>query len=123
MCRYTRDILWHIDYDKVIAKRRANFAYLHEALKDKNFLQLPDMESFACPMVYPFATRFNRDLRRELIENKVFVAKYWPNVHQISSYEMEYDLATRVVPIPCDQRYGEKEMSRIIDLIQRNNYE
>ncbi len=117
MCRYTRDILWHIDYDKVIAKRRANFAYLHEALKVKNFLQLPDMESFACPMVYPFVTRINRDLRHELIENNVFVAKYWPNVYQINSYEMEYDLATRVVPLPCDQRYGEEEMNRIIKLI------
>lgn len=118
MCRYTRDILWHIDYDKVVAKRRSNFAYLHDALKDKNSLHLPDMESFACPMVYPFVTKTNRDLRRELIEKKVFVAKYWPNVHQLNSYEMEYDLATRVVPLPCDQRYGKEEMNRIIEIIK-----
>ena len=118
MCRNTRDILWHIDYDKVIAKRKANYAYLHEALKDKNFLQLPEMDSFACPMVYPFVTRINRNLRWELIQNKVFVAKYWPNVHHINSYETEYDLATRVIPLPCDQRYGEEEMNRIIEIIE-----
>ena len=118
MCRNTRDILWHIDYDKVIAKRRANFAYLHEALNEKNFLQLPEMDSFACPMVYPFVTRIDRNLRQELIQNKVFVAKYWPNVHQLNSYETEYDLATRVVPLPCDQRYGEEEMNRIIEIIE-----
>lgn len=118
MCRNTRDILWHIDYDRVIAKRKANFAYLHEALRDKNFLQLPEMDSFACPMVYPFVSGINRDLRRELIENKVFVAKYWPNVHKINSYEMEYYLAVRIVPLPCDQRYGEKEMNRIIEIIE-----
>lgn len=117
MCRNTRDILCHIDYDKVIAKRRANFAYLHEALNEKNFLQLPEMDSFACPMVYPFVTRIDRNLRQELIQNKVFVAKYWPNVHQLNSYETEYDLATRVVPLPCDQRYGEEEMNRIIEVI------
>lgn len=118
MCRNTRDILWHIDYDKVIAKRMANFAYLHKALKDKNLLQLPGTDFFACPMVYPFVARIDRDLRKELIENKVFVAKYWPNVHQLNSYDTEYDLATRVVPLPCDQRYGEEEMNRIIEIIE-----
>lgn len=117
MCRNTRDILWHIDYHKVIARRRENYAYLHDALKDKNFLQLPDLNSLICPMVYPFVTKSDRNLRKKLIENKIFVAKYWPNVHQLNSYEMEYDLATRVVPLPCDQRYGEEEMNRIIKLI------
>ena len=118
MCRNTRDILWQIDYDKVIEKRRANFAYLHEALNDKNSLLLPGMETFACPMVYPFVTKSNRDLRKELIENKVFVAKYWPNVHHLNSYETEYNLAMRVVPLPCDQRYGAEEMNRIIEIIE-----
>ena len=61
-------------------------------------------------MVYPFVTKTNRDLRKELIGNKIFVAKYWPNVHQLSNYETEYTLANRVVAIPCDQRYGEVEM-------------
>lgn len=118
MCRRTRDILWHIDYDKVITKRRANFAYLHEALMDKNFLQLPGIDSFACPMAYPFVSRIENDLRRVLIANKVYVAKYWPNVYQLNNYEMEYDLATRVVPLPCDQRYGVKDMNRIIEIIE-----
>lgn len=117
MCCNTRDILWHIDYDKVINWRRANFAYLHEALKEKNLLHLSELNTFSCPMVYPFMTSANRELRKELIDNKVFVAKYWPNVHQLGNYEMEYVLASRVVAIPCDQRYGEKEMFRIIQLI------
>ena len=117
MCRNTRDILWHIDYSKVVSKRRENYSYLHGVLKEKNFLQLPEIDTFACPMVYPFVTRNDRDLRKELIDKKVFVAKYWPNVHQLNGYETEYDLAMRIVPIPCDQRYGKKEMNRIIDLI------
>lgn len=118
MCRNTRDILWHIDYLKVIAIRRMNFAHLHDALNDKNLLQLPELNSFACPMVYPFLTRNDRNLRKELIDKKVFVAKYWPNVHLLTSYKMEYDLATRVVPLPCDQRYGEEEMNRIIEIVE-----
>lgn len=117
MCSNTRDILWHIDYDKVIARRRANFAYLHNAMKDKNILQLPEMDSFVCPMVYPLLTKSDRNLRKELIDNKVFVARYWPNVQELSNYELEYEFATKIVPLPCDQRYGEEEMNRIVDII------
>lgn len=119
MSNTTKRILDHINYDKVVEKRRNNFQYLNEALSEKNFLVLSSIDSFACPMVYPFVTRINRNLRKELIENKVFVAKYWPNVHQLNNFEMEYDMATRIVPIPCDQRYGEEEMKRIIQLIRK----
>lgn len=117
MSRNTRDILWHINYSKVVSKRRENYSYLHSVLKEKNFLQLPEIDTFACPMVFPFVTRNDRNLRKELIDKKVFVAKYWPNVHQLNGYETEYDLATRIVPIPIDQRYGKEEMNNIIDII------
>lgn len=117
MSNTTKRILDHISYDKVIAKRRENFEYLHKALEQKNFLKLPNMDSFACPMVYPFVTRINYDLRKELIDNKIFVAKYWPNVHQFGNFDLEYELATRVVPILCDQRYGKEELQRVIEII------
>lgn len=113
----TRKILEHIDFEIVIARRRKNFSILHNVLKDRNFLSLPDIETFVCPMVYPFATKIDRDLRKELIDNKIFVAKYWPNVHQVGDYDTEYQMATKVLPIPCDQRYGEEEINRILEII------
>lgn len=113
----TQRILNHIDYEKVVAKRRNNFAYLHDALKGNNILQLPELDTFVCPMVYPFMMRNDRNLRKELIDNKVFVAAYWPNVIQRRSYEIEYRLADRAIAIPCDQRNGIKEMERILQII------
>lgn len=121
MSRNTRDALCHIDYDKVVTKRRKNFTYLHSALKDQNFLQLPDLSSFACPMVYPFVTSDNRSLRKDLIDNKVFVAKYWPNVHQLGNNVAEYELSNRLMALPCDQRYDIEEMNRIIEIIQNES--
>ena len=117
MSSKTRDLLCHIDYQKVIARRRANFAYLHETLKDKNFLHLPDLNSLICPMVYPFVSKSDRNLRKKLIDNKVFVAKYWPNIQELSNYELEYEFATRMIPLPCDQRYGEEDMRKIVEII------
>lgn len=113
----TKRILAHIDYGKVVARRRENFAILQDALGEKNCLRLPEMDSFVCPLIYPFLPGFDRNFRKELIDHKVFVAKYWPNVHQLEGFEAEFDLANRVVAIPCDQRYGSKEMNRIIEII------
>lgn len=120
MSSQTKWLLEHIDYYSVIACRRENYQYLHEVLDGKNDLSLPDMDSFACPMVYPFMMRTNCNLRKELIDNKIFVARYWPNVHELKSFETEYDLAMNGTPIPCDQRCQKEEINRIIEII--NNH-
>lgn len=114
----TKEILNHIDYDKVVTKRRENYRFLHDTLSEDNALDLPDFGSFECPMVYPFIAKIDRNLRKELIKNKVFVARYWPNIHPSESFEKEYKMSLSIVPIPCDQRYGQKEMNRIIDVVK-----
>lgn len=115
----TKWILDHIDYDNVVARRRENYQYLHEALGGMNVLSLPDMDTFACPMVYPFMMKTDRCLRNEFISKKVFVARYWPNVEEEEGFETETDLAMDVIPTPCDQRYGKHEMNKIMDIIKK----
>lgn len=117
MAFQTEDILRHIDYKNVIAKRRANYEYLHKALGDRNQLNLPAIDSFVCPMVYPFLEN-DENLRNRLIDNKIFVARYWSNVLEwCKENDIEYKLAKYILPLPCDQRYGEEDMERIISLI------
>lgn len=119
MAPQTEDILRHIDYKNVIAKRRSNYEYLHKALGERNQLELPVIDSFACPMVYPFLGS-DENLRSRLIENKIFVARYWPNVFDwCKESDMEYKFAKYILPLPCDQRYGEEDMERIIKLINQ----
>lgn len=117
MSESTRDILTHVDYAEVVARRRSNFECLHKALGSRNQLPIPSMDSFCCPMVYPYWTDDDK-LRRHLISNKVYVATYWPNVlENCLENELEYIFAKFVIPIPCDQRYNAEDMKRIIDVI------
>ncbi|MBR2298487.1 MAG: hypothetical protein IKA45_06430 [Bacteroidales bacterium] len=119
MSPQTKTILSQIDYNSVIKKRRQNYEYLNNALGEKNFLQLPLMDSFTCPMIYPFITD-DESLRDRLIQNKVFVARYWPNVLEwCDEDELEYKLAAQIIPLPVDQRYGEVDMMKIIELISK----
>lgn len=114
----TKDILDHINFDNVKAVRRNNYRILNEALKDRNILHLPAADSFSCPMVYPFMTRQGEDLRKKLIDNRIYVAKYWPGINLSDTFETDYNMATGIIPVPCDQRYGIEEMKRVISIIK-----
>ena len=117
MSSLTKDILDSIDYEYIKKKRRTNFQYIHNYLKNLNHLSLPSIDSFVCPMVYPFYSS-DPTLKKKLINNKIFVATYWPNVFEWCKEDsIEYQLANKIVPIPIDQRYGEKEMNYILKTI------
>lgn len=113
----TQNILKHIDYKKIIDRRRQNFQYLCAMLGSNNLLKLPSMDSFICPMVYPFLTNDNT-IRDRLIKNKVFVARYWPNIIDWCNEDtIEYYLCNNIIPLPIDQRYEQTDMNRIINVI------
>ena len=116
MAAATGDILTHIDYKKVIARRRINFKMLHEMLGADNSLSIPHMDTFACPMVYPFLPKEDTGMRNRLIGNRIYVARYWQNVLSwCNPQDIESQLANHIIPLPIDQRYGEKEMIKIIE--------
>jgi len=117
MSKLTQRMMQGIDYEAAAMQRRANYKMLHEALGKKNNLELP-LDDAAVPMVYPYLVPV-KGLREKLIENKIFVARYWPNVLDWTTKdEIDYLLAFQMQPLPIDQRYGEVEMKRIIELIK-----
>ena len=116
MSKLTHRMMQGIDYDLIAQRRRANYQQLHSALGKCNTLCLP-LEEETVPMVYPYLAPF-KSFRERLIENKVFVARYWPNVLEwTTEKDIEYLLAYQMQPLPIDQRYGEEDMNKIITLI------
>lgn len=114
MSTLTQKMLQSLDYATIKERRITNFTLLHAHLASSNELQIPFIDSFTCPMVYPYYTR-NKELRHQLISNQVFVATYWPNVFEWAKEgEVEYELCKNIIPLPVDQRYGEEDMRRII---------
>lgn len=101
MSKITEAILGSIDYDAVAQRRRQNYLTLHQYLKESNLIQI-SLDEDAVPMVYPYMTE-DGELRKRLIDNKVFVATYWPNVDE--SNERERMLKNNMIPLPIDQRY------------------
>ena len=116
MSKLTLRVMQGIDYEFAAKCRRSNYQMLQEALGKENNLEL-HLEDDAIPMVYPYLVPVE-GLREILIENKIFVARYWPNVlNWATKDDMEYLLAYQMQSLPIDQRYGEEKMKRIIDII------
>jgi hypothetical protein len=114
MSDLTRKILSTVDYGSIRAARKRNFGLLHNHLGRFNLLQI-DPGRLAGPLCYPLLTR-HKALRDDLIANKVFVAKYWPEILDQALTGDETFLVEHLVPLPCDQRYGPTEMQRIVDV-------
>ena len=118
MSKFTERMMQSIDYRRASDIRRANYEYLDKRLKETNLMSI-QLPSDSVPMVYPFMAK-KSGLRQHLIENKVFVAKYWPNVNEWADKDsIEYNIANNMVPLPIDQRYGVEEMKYIINQIQK----
>ena len=116
MSKLTQRMMQSIDYEAIAKKRKKNYLMLHETLGGENNLELP-LELDAVPMVYPYLTPV-KGLREKLIENKIFVARYWPNVLDWTTKDdIEYKLSNQMTPLPIDQRYDEVEINRIIEII------
>lgn len=115
MCNKTRDILHHIDYHRIISCRRANFNFFEKKLGANNILQIPSLNTFTCPMVYPYWSANGQKLRKTFINNNIYVACYWPNVLKWTlSNSLENAFAQNIIPLPIDQRYNEDHLSRIL---------
>jgi len=118
MSNLTERMMQSIRYEEIASRRKDNFNLLHSVLGNAN--QLPIVyDDDAVPMVYPFF-HDNKGIRDVLINNKVFVARYWPNVLQwVKSDTLEYLLAAQMLPLPIDQRYDTNDMEIILDILQK----
>jgi hypothetical protein len=116
MSNITQRLLQSIDYEHAAKIRKKNFEFLHEKLSVMNSLNL-EISNYSVPMVYPFLTD-NENLRNHLIRNKIFVARYWPNVIDwVNKDSVEHNLTLNNIPLPIDQRYSLNDMSLITKLI------
>lgn len=123
MSHLTQSILASINYESVKKKRISNFMHLHKSLGHKNGLlslieSAFETRSFV-PFCYPYMTDNTAFLRKWLIENNIYVPIYWPELQE-SAYlnEFEKRIICNIVCLPIDQRYDEKEMIRIVNMVK-----
>jgi hypothetical protein len=118
MSLLTRKLLSAIKYDDCASIRERNFNFLHKTLREHNLLKF-DFPSDAAPMVYPFLYD-DKNLKLHLIQRKIFVATYWPNVYKWTTPAMyEYYLTSNLVALPIDHRYTLQDMFNMLNILKQ----
>ncbi len=118
MSKLTERLMQAINYEDVSQRRQSNFIFLQDALYDDNRLHLSPLKG-ETPMIYPYISR-KEGLRDYLISQKVFVALYWPNVLKwCQTTDKDHFMAKNICSLPCDQRYEEKDMQHMVNLIKQ----
>ena len=116
MSKLTKRLMQSINYKRVAQQRIDNYNTLRCVLGGR------ELHYGEVPMIFPYESADGQALRKHLIANKVFVAKYWPNVDEWTEEDStERWMANHILPLPIDQRYDMEDMNRIIEII--NNYE
>lgn len=117
MSQLTSSLLSSIDYEFIKVKRLENFKALHIALGAHNSLTL-NLDSIDSPLCYPFLPH-KRVSKQRLIEKRIYLPTYWPEVKdRVGVGEFEKLLVDELLAIPCDQRYVEADVSRIIKEVE-----
>ncbi len=115
MSKLTNNLLNAIDFCKVRTIRTKNFNFLYKNLKNKNILKLKKVKG---AYMYPLYLEDAVELKKFLLENKIYIPILWPNVLNIVSKDsIEYKYVHNILPLPCDQRYSKTDMKYICDKI------
>lgn len=122
MSKLTQHLLRGIDYEKIRKKRIENFNYIANALNSTNIFKINEIiSSDDVPMVYPYLIENGKEVKQQLIKNKIFIATYWPNVlNWTKNRSWEYFLTENLVSLPIDQRYNEEDMNIVLNSIKRS---
>ncbi|MDR5590578.1 hypothetical protein [Christiangramia sp. SM2212] len=113
----TKSLLGNIDYHQIKNRRISNFRYLDNELRFRNELELKMTEN-SVPLCYPYLVEDGSYLKDKLINNKIYIPTYWPNVLQWTRDEIfETYLTNNLVCLPVDQRYNEDDMKRLLKIL------
>ncbi|MEJ6981351.1 hypothetical protein WG906_12865 [Pedobacter sp. P351] len=116
MSLLTERLLSAINYRECKARRNSNFKFLNKMLEKHNELGV-QFKNINGPMAYPLLIS-KPGLREKLIQQKIFIPTFWPNVFDWTSTEMfENHLAKNLLPIPVDHRYDTNDMKHVVNTI------
>lgn len=118
MSRLTERLLQSIDFESAKQARIRNARTLHSRLQKYNKLDVNIADDTA-PLCYPLLPNRSMSSRADLIKSRIFVPSYWPEVLcRVEESGFESELVIDGLFLPCDQRYDEGDMERLISQLR-----
>ena len=116
-------IMKHMDVNAIRRKRRENYRYLLEHLIPPPDLTIvfPVLAEETVPSHFTFYAKNREEIQGYLTAHGVSSTAYWPvpSAVQLSGHPDAAYIYDHVLSLPCDQRYGLKEMQYICHLLNQ----
>lgn len=116
------------DFDWIQKRRLRNHSLLHQMILDREGTVVKVCKNVdlvtTAPLYFTLYIENRKDLQRLLAENSVYAPVLWPveNIRVLVNKEVEY-IYDHILAIPCDQRYSDKDMIKISNIINSFNNE
>lgn len=123
MTMISKLILKKINFQKIIKKRRENFQYLLNELKNTDYPFFKELPDNVCPLGFPILSEKRDLLKKHLISNKIYPPVHWELLQDIdkNEFSVSWEISRSILTLPIDQRYGLKEMDYIVKTIKKFN--
>jgi dTDP-4-amino-4,6-dideoxygalactose transaminase len=117
MSDLTKNFLQRADANAISARRQANGRVLAAALKD--LALWPSDPIDYTPLAFPICVADRDGLAQALAEQRIYCAKHWTDLpNDPTLFPAAHSLSAHILSLPCDQRYEERDMDRIVTAIR-----
>jgi len=123
MSKVSCSLMAQYDYFENQQRRWANFTYLYDHLKGGTTYQ-PVCKNIThvttSPLYFTIYAEQRGALQKQLAQNSIYAPVLWPveDERVLINDEVRY-IYDHILAIPCDQRYDENDMERIVVVINK----
>jgi len=117
----TRQITLGQDIPQIIARRRRNYLFLLEQLRDLSEPMFPTLPSGVVPLFYPMLVEDNRSTVERLVARGIEAVDFWRDFHPAcpgDEFPEVARLRTSMVEIPCHQDLTPRTMAKIVTCVR-----
>ncbi|MFA5392086.1 MAG: hypothetical protein WC306_00095 [Candidatus Paceibacterota bacterium] len=115
-------ILKNIDITNIFRRRVKNLKFMYKKISDKK-LFLFNFKTIKSPFTLPLIFKDEKEknsIKETLIENNIYPLIHWDFKNIVpKDYSEEHKLRKRILSIPIDQRYDEKDLSKAINILNK----
>lgn len=114
MSELSRALLLHsFDYSMIAEKRIRNYQLLANALGE--FGLFPFLPEGVVPLGFPIRIKDRDRVRHALFKHEIYLPVHWPIKGVVpETFSDSHRLASELATLPCDQRYTDSDMERMI---------
>lgn len=119
MSELSRSLLqYSFDYRLIAERRVENYELLASQLGE--FALLPVLPEGVVPMGFPIHITDRDRIRQIFFSHDIFPPVHWQIIGVVpEKFRESHRLSTDIMTLPCDQRYGEQDMERIINVFMK----